>query len=111
VSDGQTETNESIAAQNAVSVRLEPGESVKWHDGRQWRVGTLLMLDDEHMATCLGKVLVQTVAGIYPVDEHRLEPYPPRCERCGGEGLVNQIEPGLPAVKCPECGGSGRKEP
>ena len=43
MSDGQSETCESIARQNAaVSVRLERGEAVKWHDGEQWQTGVVL---------------------------------------------------------------------
>lgn len=112
MSDGQTETNEMIAAQNAgVSIRLERGESVKWHDGTQWQTGVVLTIGKLE-TLYRGMQLVQTCDGIYAVDVSALDPYGPRCEECGGEGTVSLSNNlfGAKRETCPACRGSGRKK-
>lgn len=112
MSDGQTEACEANAEPRCV--RLERGEAVKWHDGEQWQVGVVLRGPEWMILPCL----VQTCDGICVVSPDALEPYPPRCDACGGEGVL-----ALPCrevddegnccawimEKCPECGGSGRR--
>lgn len=88
-----------------VSIRLERGKSVKWHDGTQWRIGHLLIPGGDRalVQDCVGDLyvvhaniiqphivgqcywykLVHTCAGVFAVESDALEYHPPRCERCG----------------------------
>lgn len=114
MSDGQTEACESIQQQNAVSVKLEPGESVKWHDGQQWRVGLVLDRCDGNHVSYHADRIVQCPDGVYIVDHNTLSPYLLRCDACDGSGqLAMGRRPMVmalsePVPKCPECKGSGR---
>lgn len=120
MTDGQTEACEANAEPRCV--RLERGESVTFQDqAGGWHVGAVL----RHASVPYGRwsilgttcVLVHTATGIYAVEADALQPYPTRCEECGGEGMI-RVEWGDISVRhagtfefhtCTACGGSGRK--
>lgn len=102
-----------------ISERLTRGESVTWQDDSgQWHVGAVL--DNGRTLTLAsdGEIvryeLVHAETGVYRVSVDALQPYPPRCEACGGEGRIEEHcqefnHVWTNKIDCPACGGSGRQ--